>query len=212
MLKRESGRLLRAIPLDVERVGDLAADDHSVWLCDGRSARITQLDNLTGSHIDTIRTSGPVTGVTFDGECLWYIDLAERRFISVDPHHPQHERQASLVIPKEIVTPTGLAFDGKWLWVTDPVYGRLIATDRVVGSIREAVEIDGHVSGVTFTPHQLIFSETADERIGLVAPHTGQQTTYHEVPGLPVGLHWQAGALWYADAQLNQACLISLRS
>jgi outer membrane protein assembly factor BamB len=78
------GALLRTHRAD-PRIAGVTVARGLVWYAVDERSLLVAVDRDTGEERQRHRVEGTPTGLTFDGDRLWYADLAGRRLVAVDP-------------------------------------------------------------------------------------------------------------------------------
>ena len=133
--------------------------------------------------------SGPVHGVSFDGQRVW--TAAGERMRSFDPQ--TGEEVGSL----EVQAHAGTAFDGRHLFQiandiiqkVDPQTGEILATIPAPGG--------GMDSGLAWADGSLWVGQYRDQRIVQIDPDTGKVLRTIQSDRFVTGVTWIEGELWH---------------
>jgi len=166
----------------------------------------------TGDIVKEIPSPGPcITGLAFDGTCLWGVDRKTDMIYKFDPS--DGSVKTSFKSPGYFAT--GMTWDGQHLWISDMDFTNT-STESYVGKIYEICPKSGktlHVinppgsdpQGLAWSANSLWVSDNSTDMIYQISPDDG--TTIHSFPSPasdPRGLAWDGSYLWVADRSTDE--------
>jgi len=136
---------------------------------------------------------GPVHGVTFDGEHVWF--ASGEQLSALDPHSGKLTR--SLAVSCD----AGTAFDGQHLYQLDQ--GRIQKIDPQSGAVVSTIptrNLQG-ASGLAWAEGSLWVGQFADRKILELDPETGKVLSEVVSDRFVTGVSFCAGELWHATQE-----------
>jgi glutamine cyclotransferase len=136
---------------------------------------------------------GPVHGVTFDGERVWFASGDKLR--ALDPESGQLTRAL------EVACDAGTAFDGQYLYQLDQ--GRIRKIDPRTGRVVSTVPTPDLVgaSGMAWAEGSLWVGQFADRKILELDPATGKVLSEVVSDRFVTGVSFSEGELWHATQE-----------
>ena len=156
------------------------------------------------SPAEIIREFGPfpgvdhVSGVTFDGEQLWY--AAGKSLNAIDPESGESRRSI------DVAAHAGTAFDGRHL--LQIAEGRILKIDPATGQVLATIPSPGSSdSGLAWAEGMLWVGQYRDRTIHQVDPETGKILRTIESNRFVTGVTWVDGELWHGTWEDDESDL-----
>lgn len=178
----------------------MAFDGKNIWLADGGTYQIYQVNPQDGKVINQIKSPGfDPRGLAWDGKLLWCVDAGEGWIYGINVQTGIAEK----VLESNSPDPIGLAFDGEFLWLADNKEKKLLKINRIDGMMHDNIPAPSNNSkGLTFDGKYIWVSDNGDDMLYRVDPASGQVVTFMPSVGpYPYGLGWDGKTLWCADFQ-----------
>ncbi len=187
----------------------MAFDGKFIWLADGGTFQIYQIDPQNGKVIKQIKSPGfDPRGLAWDGKLLWCVDAGEGWIYGINVETGIAEK----LLESNSPDPIGLAFDGEFLWLVDNKEKKLLKINRIDGMMHENIPTPSNNSkGLTFDGKYLWVADNGDDMLYRVDPASGQVVTFMPAVGpYPYGLCWDGNTLWCADYQKTEIYQLDL--
>ncbi len=178
----------------------MAFDGKNIWLADGGTYQMYQINPQDGKVINQIKSPGfDPRGLAWDGKLLWCVDAGEGWIYGINVQTGIAEK----VLESNSPDPIGLAFDGDFLWLIDNKEKKLLKINRIDGMMHENIPAPSNNSkGLTFDGKYIWVSDNGDDMLYRVDLASGQVVTFMPSVGpYPYGLCWDGKTLWCADFQ-----------
>jgi len=187
----------------------LAFDGKYIWLADGGTCQIYQIDPQNGKVIKQIKAPGfDPKGLAWDGKLLWCVDAGEGWIYGINVQTGIAEK----LLESNSPDPVGLAFDGEFLWLVDNKEKKLLKINRSDGMMHENIPTPSNNSrGLAFDGKYIWVADNGDDMLYRVDPSSGQVVTFMPAVGpYPYGLCWDGNTLWCADFQNTEIYQLDL--
>ncbi len=187
----------------------MAFDGKSIWIADGGTFQIYQIDPQNGKVMKQIKAPGfDPRGLAWDGKLLWCVDAGEGWIYGFNIQTGIAEK----ILESNSPDPIGLTFDGDFLWLVDNKEKKLLKINRIDGMMHENIPTPSNNSkGLTFDGKYIWVADNGDDMLYRVDPSSGQVVTFMPSVGpYPYGLCWDGNTLWCADYQKSKIYQLDL--
>ncbi|MEM7309191.1 MAG: glutaminyl-peptide cyclotransferase [Planctomycetota bacterium] len=148
-------------------------------------ATVTEV--LTEHRIEGIEG---MSGLTFDGALVWFVQTATGQLCAIDPDTGKVERKLA-----GFKVTSGLAFDGEHLWAVTG--DRILELDPESGDVLHSIDVPSRGSGLAWAEGALWLGRYAEKELVKLDPKTGAVLKTVSSDRLVTGVSWVDGGLWH---------------
>ena len=149
-------------------------------------AKTTETTILHDHPIEGVRG---ISGVTHDGELVWFVDRYANDLVAIEPESGAIARRLG-----GLRVTSGLTFDGKHLWGLANT--TLLEIEPETGEVLHSVDIPAGGSGIAWAEGSIWVGRFEQRDVMKIDPRTGDVLKTVHTDRLVTGVTWCEGALW----------------